>query len=674
MTSEGLQHPGHEPAEAAPGAGGPAPYGTNGPRSAEQPPPQGAGSPASDSGWPASDGGWPADSGQGGRFTPAGPWAPPQPHAEATRPGSADSGFPPDWSASPSAYPPPPPREPVNLYQPPREMPSFEAQGDDGHHDLPTRQPGQYGPAEPTRPEATGYVPGPPPGLPPNLTPAPLPPQEIRIPGASLAASPPADYEPPQPPLRSGPDGPFPSSGENDFAVHAVPDTAPDWADAGAGAPAVHNERERYDPESFGGFASVNPFEPQPAGYAPAPSDSGPARFSGFEPAQSGFGEPRPVATAAPAAVPQPRVSAENPATGRVSVPRAEPEQAEPEPPAPDGPGQAASRTVSASASVPLASRVMPPTDRHVVPSARPAPQPRVYGRPVVVEPPDERELHGAADQEDPYTPDVTSAPRQPVNGPGEAGSASASGTARVAAAAAPVAPFAEFEGAAGTPYGNPLTAQFQGRAGTPYGSPVGLPEATSAGAVGTARPTDQAPRGAAAVGMAGFAPGLPAPGPQPMAAPPFPSPMGGDAGPGQSGPSPWAPAEGDRDQSRFDAFKPEAEPEAKPEPVPQVRNGRVLAAVLTAAVLLLVIPLSLVWLLTKPGGQPVFNPAVGSCVKQSGSEAVAADCGEAGAFTVESKVQDKSECANQSEWVVVPAGKDKNQVLCLRPVGAAGK
>lgn len=697
MTSEGLQHPGHEPAEAAPGAGGPAPYGTNGPRPAEQPPPQGAGS-------SASVGGWPADSGQDGRFTPAGPWAPPQPHAEAAPSGSADSGFPPDWSASPSAYPPPPPppppayaappvppsqpmnrfgsetaseawapppREPANLFQPPREMPSFEAQGDEGHHDLPTRQPGQYGSAEPARPEATGYVPGPPPGLPPNLTPAPLPPQEVRIPGASLAASPPGNYEPPQPPSHSGSDGPFPATGENGPAMHA--DTTPSWAAADPGAPPVHNERERYDPESSGGFAApVNPFEPQPAGYAPAPSDNGPARFSGFEPAQPGFGEPRPVATAAPPAVPQPRASSENSAIGRVSVPGAEPE-----PPGADGAGHAASSAVSASASVPLASRVMPPTDRHVVPSARPAPQPRVYGRPAVVEPADERDLHGAAEQEGPYQPDGTSAPRQPGGGSGEGGPASPSGTARVAppaAAAAPVAPTAQFQGAAGTPYGNPPIAQFHGRAGTAYGSPVGT-EATSTGAVATARPADQAPRGAAAVGTASFSPVPPAPGPQPLGAPPFPSPMGGPVGrPGQSGPSPWAPAEGDRDQGRFDAFKPETEAEAKPEPVPQVRNGRVLAAVLTAAVLLVVIPLSLVWLLTKPGGQPAFNPAVGSCVKQSGSEAVVADCGEAGAFIVESKVQDKSECANQNEWVVVPAGKGKNQVLCLRPAGAAGK
>ncbi|MEK8108759.1 hypothetical protein NKG94_35305 [Micromonospora sp. M12] len=72
------------------------------------------------------------------------------------------------------------------------------------------------------------------------------------------------------------------------------------------------------------------------------------------------------------------------------------------------------------------------------------------------------------------------------------------------------------------------------------------------------------------------------------------------------------------------------------------MRNGRVLAAVLIAAVLILAVPLGLLLLLGKVGGDdsPAFNPAVGTCVKRSGEGgASAADCGESGAFTIVSKV-----------------------------------
>ncbi|WP_173077808.1 LppU/SCO3897 family protein [Phytohabitans rumicis] len=144
--------------------------------------------------------------------------------------------------------------------------------------------------------------------------------------------------------------------------------------------------------------------------------------------------------------------------------------------------------------------------------------------------------------------------------------------------------------------------------------------------------------------------------------------------GPPQGGPAPWGPPPGaDQEQNKFNAFQPEAAP-AKPEsePVPQVRNGRVLIMVLAAAALLLIVPLGIVWLLTR-GSDPSFNPEVGSCVKQSGTTgAVAAQCTEANAFKVVSKVDEAKQCTDQSQPHVVIAGDGgKDQVLCLAPAAS---
>ena len=97
------------------------------------------------------------------------------------------------------------------------------------------------------------------------------------------------------------------------------------------------------------------------------------------------------------------------------------------------------------------------------------------------------------------------------------------------------------------------------------------------------------------------------------------------------------------------------------------------LAAVLIAAVLILAVPLGLLTLLGKVGGDdkpPAFDPAVGSCVKQSGRGRVAADCGEPGAFTVVSKVDAKDKCTDPTQPHVVLPGEGTNRVLCLKPAG----
>jgi hypothetical protein len=82
--------------------------------------------------------------------------------------------------------------------------------------------------------------------------------------------------------------------------------------------------------------------------------------------------------------------------------------------------------------------------------------------------------------------------------------------------------------------------------------------------------------------------------------------------------------------------------------------------------VLLLVVPLGIVWLATRSSG-PSFE--VGSCVRRSGSEAIAAQCGDSGAFTVVAKVDSKEKCTDPpGQPYVVVADSGKEDVLCLRP------
>ncbi|RQX57154.1 hypothetical protein DLJ57_05765, partial [Micromonospora chalcea] len=143
---------------------------------------------------------------------------------------------------------------------------------------------------------------------------------------------------------------------------------------------------------------------------------------------------------------------------------------------------------------------------------------------------------------------------------------------------------------------------------------------------------------------------------------------------PAQQAPPAWsqdAPS-GEPEQGRFDAFKPDAAEPQTEAPPPKVRNGRVLAAVLIAAVLILAVPLGLLTLLGKVGDdKPAgFDPAVGSCVKQSGETAVPADCGEQGAFSVVSKVDNKDKCADLTQPTVSVENGGTTRVLCLKPAG----
>ncbi|TDC31372.1 hypothetical protein E1166_27955 [Micromonospora sp. KC213] len=468
------------------------------------------------------------------------------------------------------------------------------------------------------------YQPGPAPGISPANK-VPLPPQEQRIPGASLAAAPPADYAPPTP----------------------------------FGSPA--------EQPSFG----MPGREGSPGGWAadPPQSPAGPM-------------------------VPAPRTSPEADGAGRATAPGT------------DGTDGGAVGRASASASVPMASRVVPPADQALPATGGAAPQPRVYGRPTRPEhtdtPAEEPGGHQPAPEprfddqdrtrfdgqshfDEPERPGgpyafggeapSSAPPTSPAAPPAFPGAIPAfsdptsnnrpmNGTRPHGPGERPADPFGTPSGpAAGGPvpgYGHPAHDPAHGGAPSPFAPATQqFPQAGQ-------QPFPPADQGFAPAGQQPFPPSgqqFPPAGQQPF--PPASQPGTG----GQSGAGGW-PQDPESDQGRFDAFKPEVEPKAE-QPAPKVRNGRVLAIVLIAAVLILAIPLGLLMLLGKIGGDDAkpagFNPAVGSCVKRSGNGATAANCGEPDAFTVVSRVDSKDKCTDPTQPHVVLKGNEANPVLCLK-------
>ncbi|MBY8875593.1 hypothetical protein K7640_27560 [Micromonospora sp. PLK6-60] len=410
--------------------------------------------------------------------------------------------------------------------------------------------------------EPPAYQPGPAPGI-SAANAVPLPPQEQRVPGASLAAAPPADYQQP---------------------------------------------------------AQYNPFE------QPGRDDAGP----GHPNDQAGWpgqelSRDEPQSPAAPV-VPGPRTSPEAGSAGRASVP---------------GPEGGASASASGSASVPMASRVLPPAD-DPLPGGTPPPQPRVYGRPARPEPDDE--------------------PGQGESGHEHGGQPRFDDQARPPAARA-------YAAAAAVPAGPPAPPAF----------PPGMPSFTDP--AGDNRPVNGVRPHADERPGDPYRAAAPVDGTQPYGQPPVGDQQHHQGGfppafPGAQQPGPAWGAPPEPEQGRFDSFKPEAA-EAQPEqPAPKVRNGRVLALVLLAAALILAVPLGLLALLGKIGGDDApkpasFNPAVGSCVKQSGSGAATADCADADAFKVVARVASKDKCADPGQPHVVLPGEGADRVLCLKKAAA---
>jgi hypothetical protein len=388
--------------------------------------------------------------------------------------------------------------------------------------------------------------------------------------------------------------------------------------------------------------------------------------------------------------VPQPRDPADRPATGTA-------------------------RAVSASASVPMPSRITPSeTDE---PSAAGA-QARVYGRPI--QPvdddrsetpsgppfqihPDRRETPSAPPfqaqpdrRETPSAPPFQSRPDYgpPQTPPGRiSGRASASAFVapphNPAAPADPTSPADEPPDSESAPFGHRPPA-------VPYGEPT-----TDVAGRGRAhvppRPeyygeltTDISRRGSGPERPPGSAPMPTWPPREPPGADPDRPLMGGVFPGSASGGAPdqaggWPPyVDGDQsrfgaDQSRFgadqglpDPFQAEQPNRIKPSSGSgHVRMLPVLLSVVIGAILLVGIAIGIVWLISR-GSDSSFDVGAGDCVRRSGNTAVKASCSDSGAYKVVSVADTREQCADKSQpYVLNPTKDGKTQVLCLTPSGS---
>ncbi|MFD2764002.1 LppU/SCO3897 family protein [Micromonospora eburnea] len=517
---------------------------------------------------------------------------------------------------------------------------------------------------EPARAEESPiYQPAPGPGISPANA-VPLPQQEQRVPGAALAASPPTDYAPPaqfEPaaqgyePEQAGWGTPEPAREEPQSPAGPVvpgPRTAPDSGAAGAvSASASVPMSSRVTPPTDQPLHPAGVPAPQPRVYGrptrPEPEEPpGQDAPNGFSESGPRFDEPGPQARFDEPDHPAgPNAYAEAPA-----VPSS------PAGPPPFPPG--VPNFVDPAGNNRPVNGVHPQNDARPDPFGGPAGQPNPFGGPGGQPDP----FGGPGGQPDPFggpggQPDPFGGPGgqpDPFGGPGGQPDPFGGPGGQPDPFGGPGNQPNPFGGPGGqpNPFGGP------GNQPNPFGGPGGQPNPFG-GPGGQADPFGAAGGGRASVGV---------PGPGAMGE----AGQGGFPPPAQPAPPEWSQGQANGpDQGRFDAFKPEAEPQAEA-PTPKVRNGRVLIAVLVAAVLILAIPLGLLTLLGKIGGddnEPApFNPAVGSCVKQSGNSAAKADCAEPGAFKVVSKAEGKDKCADPAQPSVELQGVEGNRWLCLKP------
>jgi hypothetical protein len=105
------------------------------------------------------------------------------------------------------------------------------------------------------------------------------------------------------------------------------------------------------------------------------------------------------------------------------------------------------------------------------------------------------------------------------------------------------------------------------------------------------------------------------------------------------------------------------------PAPAQKSKRGLVLGLVIVVVVFLLAVAGTGIVVALNNAGSSSF--AVNSCVKQDGDSAKKADCSDKDAFTITQKVDKAESCSDASQpFVVLQHKGQKDQVLCLRPVG----
>lgn len=381
-------------------------------------------------------------------------------------------------------------------------------------------------------------------------------------------------------------------------------------------------------------------------------------------------------------------------------------------------------RPITASASVPSASRTAP-VEATELPLPAAAPQARVYGRPAPADDEskarDDDQDSGAFSADSPFArPDDDRAAPPPSafgspafsgdpNGPGGEPGVAPQSPAR-ASASARVTPAGALGGPGGPPTGMSSALALPGAApepappGSPYSDRPALPPG---------RPGEPYSEPTTDIAGRDQQPYVPAPALPPM--PPGlngfdpagrpgsngfdPADRPGSNGFGPSGPhssngfgvpdsdpflspasratvTPPTPEETtswpgiEADQGRFDNFKAEAAKAAPAKPeTPHVRILPILLAVVVGALLLLGIVFGIVYLVAGGNSNDSLSVIQGECVKQDGEKALKADCSDASSFQVVSIVDDKAQCADPQQPVVINKTADgKDQVLCLKP------
>jgi hypothetical protein len=337
-------------------------------------------------------------------------------------------------------------------------------------------------------------------------------------------------------------------------------------------------------------------------------------------------------------------------------------------------------RAVSASASVPLPSRIAPSDADDASPPAAAA-QARVYGRPVQPVDTEDDDRRG--------TPSGPPFPERHDTGPAEMPPGRVSGRASASVAPPGNPPADEPPDSESPPFGR------RPQAAVPYGEPT-----TGVAGRGRAhvppRPeyygeltTDISRRGPAPERPPTSAPMPTWPPREPPGADPdwerhrmgdvFPGPASSAAPPSvPEQPGGWPPYV-DGDQGRFgadpnqpDPFQPEQPNRIKPSSGSgHVRMLPVLLSVVIGAILLVGIAIGIVWLISRGSGSS-FDVGAGDCVRRSGNTAVKASCSESGAYRVVSVADTRDQCADKSQpYVLNPTKDGKTQVLCLTPSGS---
>ena len=132
---------------------------------------------------------------------------------------------------------------------------------------------------------------------------------------------------------------------------------------------------------------------------------------------------------------------------------------------------------------------------------------------------------------------------------------------------------------------------------------------------------------------------------------------QGGQYGSGQYG--------GDPTMARFGPNSQD-EPDADREPPRKNRRGLIIGLAVAGVV---IIALAAVAVVVSMSGNKASDYAVGSCVKQSGDKAASVSCSDAGAYSIVTKTDSPTKCADQTQpYVVLQRSGSADEVLCLKP------